>query len=184
MSELRKKIVGDDGLDMIASFEKVTKDQFHKDFMRLYPKTQEKTIEAIYKRIMLPTRATKGSAGYDFYTPIPISILPGETATIPTGVRAKIDDGWYLCIVPRSSLGFKYRMQLDNTCGIIDSDYYHADNEGHIMIKVTNDTKHGSKELFIEPGDRLVQGIFMQYGITKDDGADAERNGGFGSTGE
>lgn len=176
--------MGGNRLDMIASFERVSKEQFHKDFINLYPTTKDKTIEAIYKRIMLPSRATKGSAGYDFYTPIPVSILPGETATIPTGVRVKIDDGWYLGIVPRSSLGFKYRMQLDNTCGIIDSDYYYADNEGHIMVKITNDMKQGSKELFIEPGDRFVQGIFMPYGITKDDNTESERTGGLGSTGE
>ena len=78
-------------------------------------------------------------------------------------------------------MGFKYRLQLDNTVGIIDSDYYFSDNEGHIMIKVTNDGKEG-KTLFIKKGEGFAQGIFTQYGITYDDCVDKERNGGFGST--
>ncbi len=82
---------------------------------------------------------------------------------------------------PRSGLGFKYRLQLDNTVGIIDSDYFYSDNEGHMFIKVTNDG-HEGKTLTLEAGDGFAQGIFVEYGITVDDEATEVRNGGFGST--
>ena len=100
---------------------------------------------------------------------------------MPTGIRVKIDDGWVLQCYPRSGLGFKYRMQLDNTVGIIDSDYYNSDNEGHIMAKLTNDGNEG-KTIDIEEGKGYMQGIFVQYGITEDDDTTVIRNGGFGST--
>ena len=92
-----------------------------------------------------------------------------------------MDEGWVLKIYPRSGLGFKYRLQLNNTVGIIDSDYYYSDNEGHIMIKITNDSKDG-KTVEIRAGEGFAQGIFVEYGITYDDEANEERNGGFGST--
>ena len=100
---------------------------------------------------------------------------------IPTGIRVKIAEGWVLKLYPRSGLGFKYRLQLNNTVGIIDSDYYNSDNEGHIFIKVTNDSNEG-KTLTLQPGEGFAQGIFVEYGITVDDEADGVRNGGFGST--
>ena len=93
----------------------------------------------------------------------------------------RINEGWALLIYPRSSLGFKYRLQLDNSVGIIDSDYYYSDNEGHIFIKLTNDSRDG-KELCVKAGEAFAQGIFMPYGLCEDDAADGVRNGGFGST--
>ena len=74
-------------------------------------------------------------------------------------------------------------MQLDNTVGIIDSDYYNSDNEGHILVQITNDSKYG-KILKIKSGDRFLQGIFLPYGIVKNDNVTDIRNGGFGSTGK
>ena len=109
---------------------------------------------------------------------------PGETVKVPTGIRCKIDEGWVLKCYPRSGLGFKYRLQLDNTVGIIDSDYYNSDNEGHIFIKVTNDSKRPWKNLNVLRGDGFAQGIFVEYGITVDDETAGVRNGGFGSTTE
>ncbi len=132
-----------------------------------------------YSRIMLPKRATAGSAGYDFFAHTVISIAPNETVKIPTGIRVQIEEGWVLKIYPRSSLGFKYRLSLNNTVGIIDSDYYYADNEGHIFIKMTN---CGDKPLLIEQGKAFAQGVFVEYGITIDDDCEALRHGGFGST--
>lgn len=82
---------------------------------------------------------------------------------------------------PRSGLGFKYRLQLNNTVGIIDSDYYMSDNEGHIFAKITNDSKEG-KSVNIPAGTGFMQGIFVEYGITVDDEVTEARNGGFGST--
>jgi len=152
----------------IAQFFKVSKDEFIKSAQGVD-----------YENILLPKRATAGSAGYDFFSPTEVSLSPGETVKIPTGIRVKIDEGWVLKIYPRSSLGFKYRLSLDNTVGIIDSDYYFADNEGHIFIKMTN---CGNKDLLIEKGKAFAQGIFLEYGITIDDNAVGGRKGGFGST--
>ncbi|MBQ3219391.1 MAG: dUTP diphosphatase [Clostridia bacterium] len=132
-----------------------------------------------YDNIILPTRATVGSAGYDFFAPEDFTVLPNETIKIATGIRVKIDEGWVLKIYPRSSLGFKYRLTLNNTVGIIDSDYYFADNEGHIFIKMTN---LGDKPLTVECKKAFAQGIFVEYGITVDDECDCRRTGGFGST--
>ena len=87
-----------------------------------------------------------------------------------------------LLLFPRSGLGFKYRLQMNNTVGVIDSDYFYSDNEGHIFAKITNDSNE-EKVLSIEEGDGFIQGIFMMYGITVDDDVKEVRNGGFGSTG-
>ena len=135
--------------------------------------------EKDYQDILLPQRATKGSAGYDFFAVNEFTLLPSQTIKIATGIRAKIEDGWVLKIYPRSGLGFKFRLTLNNTVGIIDSDYYFAENEGHIFIKMTN---LGEKDLFIEKGKAFAQGIFVEYGITVDDECDTLRTGGFGST--
>lgn len=158
----------------IAKFEKVSQKQFLEGCER--PDAGE-----IYGNIRLPHRATAGSAGYDFYAPYDVKLVPGETAKIPTGIRALIEPGWVLKLYPRSGLGFKYRLQLNNTVGIIDSDYSDSDNEGHIFIKITNDSNEG-KTLDIPAGTGFAQGIFVEYGITVDDDADGVRNGGFGST--
>jgi dUTP pyrophosphatase len=132
-------------------------------------------------QIDLPERSTKGSAGYDFYCPINVTIQPGETVKIPTFVRCKIADGWVLMMVPRSSLGFKYRLKLDNTIGVIDADYYNSDNEGHIMLQVTNE---GDKAMSFKIGERMCQGIFLPFGVTYNDDVKRKRNGGIGSTGK
>lgn len=158
----------------IAQFFKVSPEQFLSGCDR-------EDAEAIYSAVELPRRATAGSAGYDFFAPYDITLAPGETAKIPTGIRVRIDEGWVLKLYPRSGLGFKYRLQLNNTVGIIDSDYYNSDNEGHIFIKITNDSNEG-KTLSIPAGSGFAQGIFVEYGITVDDSADGVRNGGFGST--
>lgn len=159
----------------IAQFEKVSLAQFLDGCKR--PDAEE-----IYAKIALPRRATTGSAGYDFFAPFDINLNAGETAKIPTGIRVKIDEGWLLSLYPRSGLGFKFRLQLDNTVGIIDSDYYFSDNEGHIFAKITNDSRE-NKALHIPAGAGFIQGIFTEYGITVDDDATETRNGGFGSTG-
>lgn len=167
----------------IAKFEKVSFEQFFKDMMDTFPIMDEKDIKKIYDNITLPKRATTGSAGYDFFSTIPYTLEPGETVKIPTGIRCQMSENWVLMMFPRSGLGFKYRLQLDNTVGIIDSDYFHSDNEGHIFIKITNDSYSYDKTLRIEEGHGICQGIFLPYGVTVDDETDGIRNGGFGSTG-
>lgn len=157
-------------MQRIAAFEYVSEEQFATAFAGSVPAYPP-----------LPRRATAGSAGYDFFTPVSIHLEPGQTVKIPTGVRARMEDGWVLQIFPRSGLGFSYRLQLNNTVGIIDSDYYGSDNEGHIFIKITNDSNEG-KVLDLKAGDAFAQGIFLPFGITEDDDATAVRNGGLGST--
>lgn len=166
----------------IAQFYKVSFEQFKEGFEDCFGNTEENEIKNIYETLKLPKRATSGSAGYDFYSPVDITLAPGETVKIPTGIRVKIDDGWVLKCYPRSGLGFKFRMQLNNTVGIIDSDYYFSDNEGHIFAKITNDSKE-DKTLTVSSGAGFMQGIFIEYGITMDDDTMDIRNGGFGSTG-
>ena len=139
----------------IAKFHKVSWEQFRKDWVDTFGEQPEEKIREIYEGIKLPKRAT--------------------------GVRVEMAEDWVLCLYPRSGLGFKYRLQLNNTVGIIDSDYFYSDNEGHMFMKLTNDSKEG-KTLEVGQSEGMVQGIFMQYGITEDDDADGVRNGGFGST--
>lgn len=168
-------------LKKIAQFYKVGFDEFKSGILGEFPLMTEDEIKEMYENLKLPQRATRGSAGYDFYSPVTIELKPGETVKIPTGIRARMEDDWVLMLFPRSGLGFKYRLQLNNTVGIIDSDYYYSDNEGHIFVKITNDSNEG-KELTIEKGNGFIQGIFMNYGLTVDDNTESLRNGGFGST--
>lgn len=168
-------------MKQVAKFEKVSFEQFKKDFKEVCNNYSDEEIVEIYDNIKLPKRATKGSAGYDFYTPIGFSLLPGGTIKIPTGIRCKMEEGWVLKIYPRSGLGFKFRLQLNNTVGIIDQDYFYSDNEGHIMAKITNDSNE-DKIVEVKTGDGFAQGIFVEFGITVDDETDGVRNGGFGST--
>ena len=165
----------------IAQFYKVSYEQFKDGFIDCFGDVCEEEIKQAYEDLKLPKRATSGSAGYDFYAPKDIALAPGEGIKIPTGIRAQIDDGWVLKCYPRSGLGFKFRLQLNNTVGIIDSDYYFSKNEGHIMAKITNDSREG-KTVAVKGGDGFIQGIFVEYGITVDDDADGIRDGGFGST--
>lgn len=187
-------------MDRIAKFEKVSYDQFKKDFLSCFgwkemitygfvqgslenpdEEAIENFIKETYDNIKIPKRATKGSMGHDFCSPVSMFLNARQTIKIPTGIRCKIEHGWGLMLYPRSGLGFKFRLQLDNTVGVIDSDYFNSDNEGHIMAKITNDTTE-SKIANIEAGKGFMQGIFMPYGITVDDDAEGVRNGGFGST--
>lgn len=168
-------------MERIAKFHKVSYEQFEGDWKDTFGPTDAEEIKRIYEGLRLPARATAGSAGYDLYTPVALTIRPGEVVKIPTGIRVEMNDGWVLAVFPRSSLGFKYRLQLNNTVGIIDSDYFYSDNEGHIFAKLTNDSNE-NKTLIIPADTGFMQGIFVEYGITVDDDATEIRNGGFGST--
>ncbi len=151
-----------------AKFEKVSFDVF----------AQNGTREA-YENVRLPRRATAKSAGYDFFAPAALDLAPDETVTVATGVRALMPDDVCLMIFPRSGLGFKYRLKLNNTVGIIDADYCESDNEGHIFVRMTNES---DKPLHIDAGTAFAQGIFVRYMLTEDDDVTTKRNGGLGST--
>ena len=131
--------------------------------------------------IKTPSRATKGSAGYDCYAPFNITLQPGEEIKVPTGIRSYMQNGEVLIAVPRSGLGFKYYCRLANTVGVIDQDYYFGDNEGHIYVKLRNE---GDKPMTIKELDGMCQLIFMPFLLADGDSFDTgeTRNGGFGST--
>ena len=131
--------------------------------------------------IPLPRRATAGSAGYDFVSPLEVTVPAGGSVLIPTGIRAEMEPGWVLMIFPRSSLGFRYGIRLSNTTGVIDSDYAFADNEGHIMVKLRNPSETA---VHIARGDRFCQGVFLPYGTAEETEITGQRTGGFGSTGK
>lgn len=156
-------------------FEKVSFEQYTKSIGGDVDLTTE------YNEIKLPKRSTAGSAGYDFFSPFTFTLNVGETIKIPTGIKVLLDNDKFLACYPRSGLGFKYRCQLDNSVGIIDSDYSGSDNEGHIFAKITNDGKEG-KSFTVNKGEAFIQGIIQQFFKTDDDETDGIRNGGFGST--
>ena len=133
--------------------------------------------------ITLPTRADKGSAGYDFYSPIDFEIKPGETKIIPTDVKAKMLTNEVLLLFVRSSIGIKKHIVLANGTGVIDSTYYsNPDNDGNICGAFTN---LGTEVQVFKAGDRIMQGVFLEYLTTVDDKPlNAERTGGIGSTGK
>lgn len=173
-------------MNRVAKFYKISFEQFLSDYISTYkflsedPQDNINRVKDIYNNIVLPKRGTINSAGYDFVTPIDFELEPGKEIKILTGIRCQFNSDWVLNIYPRSGIGFKYHVVLANTTGIIDSDYVSASNEGHIILKLVN---MGDKTFSAKAGDRIVQGIFLTYGITIDDDADGERIGGFGSTG-
>lgn len=155
----------------MRKFEKISFKEFSKVF------GDNKTL---YDDYMLPKRATKYSAGYDFYAIEDYTIKPGEIVKIPTGYKASFAGDEVLLIVVRSSVGFKWNVRLTNQVGVIDSDYYNnIDNEGHMFVSLQNE---GDKEYVIKKGTAYAQGIFMKYLVTDDDCADKDRTSGIGST--
>ena len=168
-------------MEKVATFERVSFNQFFQDWYTMHPGDTEQEIKQIHKQIIIPKRATEGSAGYDFFAPMDIIIKPRESVLIPTGIHVKMKEGYVLLLFPRSSLGFKFRLQLDNSVGVIDSDYYHAKNAGHIYCKLTNDT-HEGKNVTISKGEAFVQGVLVPFGIATGDEATEKRTGGIGST--
>lgn len=164
----------------IATFQKVSFEEYFKARCKMTSANPEDIKDAIFeewKNIKLPQRSTSGAAGYDFHIPMS-AYISEESKFFPTGIRVHIEEGWVLMLFPRSGLGTKYRFALDNTTGIIDSDYFYADNEGHIMAKV-----HTDKPLQLEAGERFMQGVFLPYGTASNGNTEAARRGGFGSTG-
>ncbi len=162
----------------VAEFAKVSLERFKKDYEDLLGH-HDVDYNAILEEISLPRRATAKSAGYDFVLPIDISLRPGESIRIPTGIRCKMEEGYVLEIYPRSSLGLKYQMALLNTVGIIDADYYEAPNEGHIIVPIIN---RSDVIMDLRRGERFVQGVFLAYYTAKEEKPTDKRIGGFGSS--
>lgn len=156
----------------MRKFERISKEQFDKDLGLLFEKH--------YYNIELPKRATEKSAGYDIRTVIPFTIAPGETFKVPTGIKVSMESDEVFLVFVRSSIGIKQNLILANNVGVIDADYYNnTDNEGHIWIALTN---LGNEIREFKAGDRIAQGIFVNYKSIDDDNATGERTGGIGST--
>ena len=197
---------------IVAEFEKVPFEQYMKDFRNLiYSDLTDSTIKQMYDNIKIPMRETADSAGHDFYAPFGFKLEKDECIVIPTGIRANIlNPDWFLMLAPRSGLGFKYRVSMANTVGIVDSDYYGSKNYGHIMAEIIYDgfdykwdpryvsnTKNDDSMIFslrehiqiINPqlsfsaSESIFQGIFIPYGTAKSSAdVSTKRVGGFGST--
>ena len=193
-------------------FEKVDFNQYKKDIQNIMTGLSEEDIRTFYDNIKLPKRGTEASAGYDFFAPFGFDLEQEQSIIIPTGIKAYIKPDHFLACFPRSGSGFKYRLQLANTIGIIDSDYAIANNDGHIMLKLvyngfynndrdvkisfkTNEDEKCNKtvtlqeekdETFhVEQGQAFAQGILIQYALSQEDLyaiRPSQRTGGFGST--
>lgn len=193
-----KNIIFDNKIQGIQ-FYRVSKKQYEADLIaNNYDPKDCLTIS----KIPLPVRATKGSAGYDFISPVDIKFSiknplhkkgkgiyyldrSSVIAIIPTGIRCKMPEGFVLTEVPRSGIGFKYGVSFLNTIGIIDSDYFNAKNEGHIMLALRFEGgMNKEKEFVIKKGERICQGIFIRHYITESDNITTIRSGGIGSTGK
>lgn len=131
--------------------------------------------------IKLPTRSDGRSAGYDFYSPVDITIMPNESKLFFTDVKVCMNEDEVLKLYVRSSMG-KIPVVIANGTGIIDSSYFgNPDNDGNIGFRLLN---LGDKPYVINIGDRIGQGVFSRYLITDDDNASGDRLGGFGSSGK
>ena len=135
-------------------------------------------------REQLPAYATTGSAGLDLRACLnePLTLKPGETALVPTGLAIHVGDpGYAALILPRSGLGHKHGIVLGNLVGLIDSDY-----QGELMISTWN---RGETTFVLNPMERLAQLVIVpvvqaQFNIV-DEFEQSERGaGGFGSTGK
>ena len=173
----------------VGCFEMVSIGQFWTDAEALGFDTGENRI-ITYNSIFCPTRSTSKSAGYDFRSPFDFTLAPGQTIIIPTGIRVKMYSNNVLTVYPRSSIGIKHNIMLSNTTPVIDADYYNAENEGHIMLAFKNTVpksifpwKNRKNTWKVKAGDKVAQGIFLQYGITHNDNVNTVRTGGIGSTG-
>lgn len=159
----------------MIKFEKISNEQFHKDWI-----WNDKFADVAYNNVKVPARATARSAGYDFYSPINFVLSPGETIVVPTGIRAKMPDNVVLLLYVRSSIGIKHGIVLANGTGVVDADYYDADNEGHICCALRN---LGKLPFTVEIGDRIMQGVFTPF-VTTEEKVTGKRTGGVGSTGK
>lgn len=166
-------------MNRIAKFEKVSLNQFIKDWIDTYGNKPDDVITEIYNSIQLPKRKTRYSAGHDISVPMNITLSPNDTIMIPTGLRCIMNSEYVMLIFPRSSLGIKKNMSITNTIPVIDADYFYADNSGHIFICIKN---CGQDVIELKAGDAFCQALFFKYGVADDDVVTNVRTGGIGST--
>lgn len=143
----------------------------------LKDETEEKKIY-----VSLPERSTKKSAGYDFYVPVDTVCKSHEITMVKTGIKAYMEDDETLLLFNRSSNPKKRGLVILNGVGVVDSDYVdNPDNEGEIAGLFYNML---DEDVVLKAGDKIMQGVFVNYNIVDDDNATGTREGGFGSTGK
>lgn len=188
----------------VAIFKKVSKKQFGETYRTIYPNFEFTTefMEKMYETVKVPIRKTPGSVGYDFVAPFTFTLYPGSKVWIPTGIRVEmLKEDWWLMVVPKSRTA-KHSIRISNTLGVVDADYYFADNEGHIMVTLEMPDTSAIRQCngracfgenilnFTEPvqykaGDGIAQGIFVEAGFVANEDTTCmhRRTGGYGSTG-
>ena len=130
--------------------------------------------------IILPIRSTKTSAGYDFSSPVSVTIQPKSKELIWTDVKAYMQEGEVLILDVRSSIGINKSLELANTIGIVDQDYFsNPKNDGNIGICLYNKS---DEIVALDVGERIAQGIFLPFLEADNGNTENERNGGIGST--
>lgn len=157
----------------VGEFSKISLKQFLADGESIGLEAKD------YNAIKIPERSTALSAGYDIRIPYKVTLKAHETTKVITGLRVRMDTDNVLLLYPRSSIGIKYGISFANTTPVIDADYYNAENEGHIMLFLTNNS---CNDVTFEVDTKICQGIFLPFGVTYSDTATGERIGGFGST--
>lgn len=164
----------------VRGFEKVSFEQWFKDAGEWYNEDYEVCKTAL-ENLQKPERATKGSAGYDIFSPFTFTLSVGQEIKFPSGIKSYMQNGEVLLAFPRSSLGFKYYLKFANTIPVIDQDYYNNEkNEGEIWFKLRNE---GTEELHVKIGEAVGQVIFMPFLLADGDNFKGkERKGGLGST--
>ena len=171
----------------VAKFRKVSFEQFKHDMIDCGFNLPDAVMKEAYDAIKLPVRATAGSAGYDFFSPIPFALsnmtVNPRGTTFPTGIQCELHPDFCLVMLPKSGLGIKQYSRLGNCLGLIDRDYIFSDNEGDIFVNIRSDIP-GNPPVEIKAGQAICQGVILPFGTTDDDETTEARNGGLGSTGK
>ena len=171
----------------VAKFRKVSFDQFKHDMISCGFNLPDTVMQEAYDVIKLPVRATAGSAGYDFFSPIPFALsnmtVNPRGITFPTGIQCELHPDFCLIMIPKSGLGIKQYSRLGNCIGLIDRDYIFSDNEGDIFVNIRSDIP-SNPPVEIKAGQAICQGVILPFGTTDDDETTEARNGGLGSTGK
>ena len=166
-------------------FEKVSYSAFADDVRKWYRPIKPEELFDRWNGIRLPERKTKYSCGYDLETPLDIVLAPHTSIVIPTGIRVVFSEEeretWHLKLYARSSVGIKDQVVITNGTGLVDSDFSDSENEGDMLIALTNMSDEVRK---YKAGNRVCQAVFEIYGITSDDKASGQRKSGVGSTGK
>lgn len=132
------------------------------------------------QQVQLPQRKTSLAAGYDLAAAETTTLPPGQVVLVPTGLKVYMPASEVLLVTVRSSLAVKQSIMLANGVGVIDADYVdNPQNEGHIMVPLVH---FGPGPVTIAKGERIAQGLFVEYRTVTGDAPGGARLGGFGST--